>query len=247
MVDGIGIEGLGDILQTQKVQRVGGADTGDMPRRMVGALKDAAEISPVGQMMHSFGQMDDATRAEFKEFMKNMRQEFGSGNYDAESIAGSASDGLTAFAENQGIDLMGAVENLANFAQVHLPLRGGLKGNPDRMAEKLISRLDADGDGVLDSIEIEIPQPLFVNLDSNENGVLDKDELKALGEMRPKGKKAGKGSKKDQSTTEQVTGRFDTTGDGVADTEEVTTYNANGEVQSVETRAAGSGGGMPVI
>lgn len=247
MIDGIGIEGLGEILQVQKIQRVGGADTGDMPRRIVGMLKDAAEISPVGQMMHSFEKMDDATRAEFKEFMKNMRQEFRSGDYDAESIAGSASDGLTAYAENQGIDLMGAVENLANFAQVNMPLPGGLNGNPDRMAEKLFSRLDANGDGVLDSNEFEIPQPLFVNLDRNADGVLDKEELKALEEMKPKGKNAGKGSKEDQSTTEQVTGRFDTDGDGIADTEEVTTYNAKGEVQSVETRAVGSGGGMPVI
>ncbi len=116
----------------------------------------------------------------------------------------------------------------------------------DRAAAHFIAEKDANGDGVLTMDEVNMPQEAFNKMDANADGQLDKKELANAAAQRAKqsgkaGKKSGKG-KGDDETTESIN-LIDTDSDGIADTEEVTTLNAKGEVQSVITRSIGSSGG----
>lgn len=109
----------------------------------------------------------------------------------------------------------------------------------DRIATDFIAEKDVNGDGVLTADEVNMPQEVFNKMDTNADGRLDKKELTDFAAQRANqgqkaGKKSGKG-KGDDQTTESVV-EIDTDGDGIADTEEVTTLNAKGEVQSVTTR-----------
>ena len=117
-----------------------------------------------------------------------------------------------------------------------------------RIALDLIVQKDTNGDGLLSANEIDMPQEVFNKIDKNADGQLDKKELTDFAAHRAKqGGKPGKGpgkTKGDAGTTESVV-QIDTDGDGIADTEEVTTLNAKGEVQSVTTRQIdGSGGDL---
>ncbi len=116
----------------------------------------------------------------------------------------------------------------------------------DRIATEILAEKDANGDGVLTANEINIPQEAFEKADTNADGKLDKKELTDFAASKAtQGDKAGKGIGKDKGadeTTESVV-EIDTDGDGVADTEEVTTLNAKGEVISVTTRPIDSSGG----
>lgn len=120
----------------------------------------------------------------------------------------------------------------------------------DRMATDLIAEKDANGDGLLSMDEVNMPEEVFNKMDRNADGQLDKKELADFaaqqarhgGKPGPTGKKPGGKTKGNDETTESVV-EIDTDGDGIADTEEVTTLNAKGEVQSVITRAIGGSGG----
>jgi Ca2+-binding EF-hand superfamily protein len=109
----------------------------------------------------------------------------------------------------------------------------------DRIATEILNEKDANGDGVLTPNEINMPHEAFEKADTNADGKLDKKELADFAAKQAKhdgktGKKSGKG-KSDDETTESVV-EIDTDGDGIVDTEEVTTLNAKGEVVSVTTR-----------
>lgn len=244
MIESVGFDALESIFEIQKVNRSQQADKVTGPLQAIMRDSDTAEISPIGQIMSSIEQMDDQTKADFQEFMENMHEQFKSGNFDTRSLAASASDNLINFAESIGLDLTEAIDKFAEFVQVHGPMGRQPVGDSDQMAQNLIDNLDENGDGVLSSDEFGIPKHIFDKMDSNSDGLLDKEELKAPGQMGPKGNKAGKGSQNDQNTTEQVTATFDTDGDGIADTEEVTTYGASGEVQSIESRPISSTGNV---
>jgi Ca2+-binding EF-hand superfamily protein len=118
----------------------------------------------------------------------------------------------------------------------------------DRAATDFIAEKDANADDVLTMDEVNLPQELFNKMDTNADGQLDKKELTEFETKLPGydgevGKKSGKGKGND-GTTESVV-EIDTDGDGIADTEEVTTLNAKGQVQSVATRPIGDSGGDP--
>jgi len=243
MIEGIDFNGLDGFQQIQSVQQFAEMNQENMSSQMMGSGGDIAKISPIGNMISSIDQMDEGTTADFKDFMQHMQEEFQSGNFDGQSIANYASDNLTSFAQSQGIDLTEAVQKHANFIQIHRNVSGMYMGAPDQTAENLMSFLDENGDGVLDSNEAKIPGQIFEKLDQNNDGLLDKEEIEAASEMVQDGQKAGqKGSKGNQGSTEEVSAQIDTDGDSVVDTEEVTTYSANGDVEGVTTRpASGSG------
>ncbi len=109
----------------------------------------------------------------------------------------------------------------------------------DRIAADIIAEQDTNGDGLLTMDEVKMPDELFEKMDQNADGKLDKNELvdfasKASQREHEAGKKDG--GKGEGETTESVV-QIDTNGDGIADTEEVTTFKASGEVESVTTRS----------
>lgn len=107
----------------------------------------------------------------------------------------------------------------------------------DRIAANIIAEKDVNGDGVLSKDEVKMSNELFGKMDQNADGKLDKNEIADFAsKASQQGQKTGKkgGAKGKSQTTESVV-RIDTDGDGIADTEEVTTLNAKGEVQSVTT------------
>ena len=109
----------------------------------------------------------------------------------------------------------------------------------DRIAADIIAERDVNGDGVLSRDEVKMPDELFEKMDQNADGKLDKNEIADFAsKASQQGHKAGKkgGSKGKGETTESVV-QIDTDGDGIADTEEVTTLKPNGEVESVTTRS----------
>ncbi len=109
----------------------------------------------------------------------------------------------------------------------------------DRIAVDIIAERDVNGDGVLSMNEVKMPDELFGKMDQNADGKLDKNEIADFAsKASQQGHKAGKkgGGKGKGETTESVV-QIDTDGDGIADTEEVTTLKANGEVESVTTRS----------
>jgi len=112
----------------------------------------------------------------------------------------------------------------------------------DRVAADIISERDADGDGLLSMDEVKMSEELFKKADQNGDGLLDKNELADLAAKAsshgPEASKKGGGT---GGTTESVV-QIDTDGDGVVDTEEVTTYKASGEVESVTTSPIGDSG-----
>ena len=116
----------------------------------------------------------------------------------------------------------------------------------DRIATDIIAERDTNGDGLLTMDEVKMPDELFEKMDQNADGKLDKNELKnmlkkASGEQKTGKKSGGKGK---GETTESVV-QIDTDGDGVADTEEVTTLTANGQVENVTTRPISDPGSGP--
>ena len=109
----------------------------------------------------------------------------------------------------------------------------------DRIATDIIAERDVNGDGVLSKDEVKMPDELFEKMDQNADGKLDKNEIADFAsKASQQGHKAGKkgGSKGKGQTTESVV-QIDTNGDGIADTEEVTTLKPSGEVESVTTRS----------
>ena len=118
----------------------------------------------------------------------------------------------------------------------------------DRIATDFIKEQDANGDGLLTIDEVAMPQELFNKADTNADRQLDRKELAEFAEQHAKqsgraGKKPGGKGKGDDETTESIV-EIDTDGDGIADTEEVTTLNAKGEVQTVITRPIGESGAI---
>ena len=108
----------------------------------------------------------------------------------------------------------------------------------DRIAADIITERDVNGDGALSMDEVKMPDKFFDKTDQNGDGLLDKNELTDfVSKASHRGLKAGKkeGSKGKGQTTESVA-QIDTDGDGIADTEEVTTLKPNGQVKSVTTR-----------
>ena len=117
----------------------------------------------------------------------------------------------------------------------------------DRIATDIIAEWDTNGDGLLTMDEVKMPDELFEKMDQNADGKLDKNELADFAfKASQRGHEAGKkgGSKGEGGTTESVV-QIDTDGDGIADTEEVTTLKASGEVESVTTRPISDPGSGP--
>ena len=49
----------------------------------------------------------------------------------------------------------------------------------DQIFKKIMERKDANGDGALDQSEFKIPEDKFLKVDSDDNGLLSEEELKA--------------------------------------------------------------------
>lgn len=110
----------------------------------------------------------------------------------------------------------------------------------DQIDENLISFLGDNGDGALVPKDVKVLGKNFEKIDENKDGLLDSDEIKTAGDIPQSDQRTQKkGSKDKGSTTEEVTAQFDSDGDSVIDTEEVTTYGADGSIESVDTRPAG--------
>ena len=114
----------------------------------------------------------------------------------------------------------------------------------DFIAGKMIENNDADGNGTLSGKEAGIPEKLFNKLDANSDGELDRGELNALANRihgrRMAGRMGGNGKESKGSNllnvTEEITGQIDTNGDGKVDSQEITSYLADGSVDSVAVR-----------
>lgn len=117
----------------------------------------------------------------------------------------------------------------------------------DRIAADIIAEQDVNGDGVLSMNEVKMSDELFGKMDQNSDGKLDKNEIADFASKASRnGQKAGKkGRGKSKGGTTESVVRIDTDGDGIADTEEITTLNASGEVQSVTTRQISDPGSGP--
>ena len=114
------------------------------------------------------------------------------------------------------------------------------------MSEKIAEK-DANGDGLLSMDEVGgMPEQMFNKIDANGDGQLEEKELNDfVAKMKERAQQAdgqsGKGKGKEEEDTTETVVAIDTDGDGITDLEEVTTLNANGQVVSVETRAANGG------
>jgi len=235
MLDGVNLKGLGGILRMQRTGQVDQINP-NIPAGIAGLQPDTVEISSIGRLLGSVEQMDEATAADLHDFMSIMHQALQSGSFDAYTIADLASENLTSFARDQGIDL-------AEVAGEHADLARMQSGMPpaDRIAQTLIDNWDTDSDNLLNSDEAPISERLFQKLDKNEDDQLDKNELAELLSRADSSSQTGQKPQKnaasdDKATSEMITAEFDTTGDGQVDTQEVTTYGQNGQVESVTTQ-----------
>jgi Ca2+-binding EF-hand superfamily protein len=243
MLEAIDFQELGRFFQIQQMQQLTQLDPDNTPIPTPDSQAVAVDISSIGKLLSSSQEMDPETAADLKDFMKQMREAFQAGNFDAQSIAGQASDKLAAFAKSHGIDLVEAVTQAADFVQTHMPPSAMPAPNADRLADDLMKAWDANGDQVLTPDEVPFTSTLFEKLDDNKDGRLDKNELKDLVSALNDAAQTGQNSAKkaggsDGATTQKITAEFDTNGDGVADTQEITTYNEKGEVESVTTQPA---------
>jgi len=253
MVDSISSSNLENILSLSQLQQIDKKDKPDgPPPPMISGDGDNAQISDIGQLVHVVGSMDEQTQSDLKDFMELMQDAFAHGNYDASALASQASENLVAFAKSQGIDLEKAVSDHADFVQNHpMPPQ---KPNLENAVSQIFQDLDTDGDGALTQEEAGISEALLTQADQDQNGTLTQEEvLNAMpSSLGPNEASASEGSPKasggsDSSsggdTTESTT-PIDTDGDGIADTEQVTTYNTDGEVESVTYQPISSSQGI---
>jgi hypothetical protein len=241
MLEAINSQELGWILQTQQTQQFSQPDPENMPIPTADLQAVTVNISAIGKLLSSRREMDPETAADLKDFLKQMREAFQAGNFDAESIAKQASDKLAGYAKSHGIDLVKVVTQAADFVQTHMPPGGMTAPDAERLADVLMDSWDANGDQVLTADEAPFSSTLFGKLDANKDGKLDKTELKDLLFALDDAGRTGQTSTKkthgsDSTTTQKVTAQFDTNGDGVADTQEITMYNEKGEVVSITTQ-----------
>ena len=57
---------------------------------------------------------------------------------------------------------------------------GPMAINYQKMVEQMLNDKDTNGDGALSIEEITMPDEAFVKIDKNEDGLADKNELKAF-------------------------------------------------------------------
>lgn len=72
------------------------------------------DISFTGKLMNSISQMSDEEKTEMETFRQELTEAVQSGNFDAETMAASAPDALSDFAEENGLDLTQMIQKMAD-------------------------------------------------------------------------------------------------------------------------------------
>jgi hypothetical protein len=77
------------------------------------APADQVEISSKGQMMSYISGLSDEEKTEVFDYLKEATEAIQAGTYDAEEMASTAPEQLTAYAEENGLDLEEFITSLA--------------------------------------------------------------------------------------------------------------------------------------
>lgn len=218
---------------------------------------DTADLSLMGQLLGAVSSMDEGSQADLNDFLGQMRESILSGDMEAEEIADQASEELTAIADSLGIDLeqlvteemeMMSGESFSDYPQI----------NFQQVLSDAFAGLDSDSDGALSEEELDVSEESFDALDLNGDGQVTQDELlQALQGVSASDTSNSSGTEQssdsDSSETsasqdgsggggsggdeEEVVVSLDMDGDGQVDTEKTTTYNTQGQVESVSYEA----------